>query len=318
MDRHARVLRLPARGREDPRAHPPQALARGAVGHPDPQGQAADHGRHLHRPAGDRDRQVGRRGGCAPPRAPRDHEEERSHQHQRDQAPRARREARCAVDRRAAPEPGELPPRDEALARVRDALGRAGHQDHRGRQARRRRDEPARDVLRGPCAAAHDPRGHRLRLRRGADDLRRHRREGLGQQGRDHAGGLRGRQQRARRPPRRPGSGTATPRRVGRGPRRLARARRSERGPRGPRHRPPQAAWPASRRTRSASGPGRAGGPRAERGGRRDRGDAGRGTAGRAGDAGACGARRRGRDPETTEVAPEATPEAAPENGDAA
>ena len=39
-----------------------QALARRALGHPDPQGQAADHRRHLHRAPGDRDRQVGRRG----------------------------------------------------------------------------------------------------------------------------------------------------------------------------------------------------------------------------------------------------------------
>ena len=53
-------------------------------------------------------------------------QQERPHQHQRDQAARARREARRAVDRRAAPEPRQLPPRDEALARLGDALGRAG------------------------------------------------------------------------------------------------------------------------------------------------------------------------------------------------
>ena len=50
--------------------------------------------------------------------------EERPHQHQRDQAPRARREARRAVDRRAAAEPRLVPPRDEALARLGDPLGR--------------------------------------------------------------------------------------------------------------------------------------------------------------------------------------------------
>ena len=49
--RHEGVPGDAARGRQDPRAHLPQALARGAVGHPDPQGQAADHGRHLHRAA---------------------------------------------------------------------------------------------------------------------------------------------------------------------------------------------------------------------------------------------------------------------------
>ena len=95
-----------------------EAVARGPLRHPDPQGQAAGHGRHLHRPPRDRDRQVGRRGRRAAQGAARDHPEERPHQHQRDQAPRARREARRAVDRRAAPEPRQLPPRDEALARV--------------------------------------------------------------------------------------------------------------------------------------------------------------------------------------------------------
>ena len=49
--------------------------------------------------------------------------EERAHQHQRDQAPRAGREARRAVDRRAAAEPRVVPARDEALARLGDPLG---------------------------------------------------------------------------------------------------------------------------------------------------------------------------------------------------
>ena len=55
----------PARGHQDPRAHLRQARPRGPVRHPDPQGQAADHDRHLHGAARDRDRQVGRRGGRA-------------------------------------------------------------------------------------------------------------------------------------------------------------------------------------------------------------------------------------------------------------
>ena len=50
------------RGRPHPRAHLQEARARGAVRHPDPQGQAADHGRHLHRAPGHRHRQVRRRG----------------------------------------------------------------------------------------------------------------------------------------------------------------------------------------------------------------------------------------------------------------
>src|SRR3712207_9019553 len=49
----------------------------------------------------------------------------------------------------------------------------------------RRGDEPLGDVLGGPRAAAHDPRGHRLRVHRGEDDLRPDRREGLDQQGRE-------------------------------------------------------------------------------------------------------------------------------------
>ena len=168
-----------------------EAVARGPVRHPDPQGQAADHRRHLHRAPGDRDRQVRCRGGRAPQGPARADAQERPHQHQRDQAPGARREARRAVDRRAAAEPRLVPPRDEARARVGDPLRRAGDQDRLRRPPRRRRDEPLRELLRGPRAAAHDPRGHRLRLRRGEDDLRPHRRQGLDQQGRDHAGGLR-------------------------------------------------------------------------------------------------------------------------------
>ena len=62
VHRQEGVRGLHPRGRQDPRAHLQQARARGAVGHPDPQGQAADHGRHLHRAPGHRDRQVGRRG----------------------------------------------------------------------------------------------------------------------------------------------------------------------------------------------------------------------------------------------------------------
>ena len=193
MDREAGVRGLPARGREDPPAHPRKALPRGALRHPHPQGQAADHRGHLHGAPGNRHRQVRRRGRRAAPRAPRDHEEERPHQHQRDQAPRARRQARRAVDRGAAREPRQLPAGDEALARLGDALGRAGHQDRRGGPPRRRRDEPSRDVLRGARPAAHDPRGHRLRPGRGEDDRRPDRRQGLDQQGRDHARGLRGR-----------------------------------------------------------------------------------------------------------------------------
>ena len=99
---HEGVLGVPARGHQDPRAHLQQARARGPVRHPDPQGRAADHDRHLHGAPGDRDRQVRRRGRRAAQGHPRHDQQGRPHQHQRDQAARARREARRAVDRRAA------------------------------------------------------------------------------------------------------------------------------------------------------------------------------------------------------------------------
>ena len=244
VDRQEGDRRLHPRGHPDPRPHQRQARARRPVGHPDPQGQAADHGRHLHGAAGDRDRQVGRRGGRAPQGAPLDHRQERPHQHQRDQAPRARRAARRAVDRGAASEPRVVPARDEALARLGDALGRAGDQDPVRRPARRRRDEPQRALHRGPRAAAHDPRRHRLRLRRGEDDLRPDRRQGVGQQGRDHARGLRG----VARPRADLGGRrlAPSPRLEHRGPRRLPRERpRPRPGPRGPRASSRSAAAPA-------------------------------------------------------------------------
>ena len=119
-------------------------------------------------------------------------------QHPRDQAPRAGREARGAVDRRAAAEPRRLPARDEARAHQRDALGRQGREDPGVRPPRRRRDGAHRGLLGRPRAAAHAARGHRLRLLRGPHHLRPHRREGLDQQGRDHAQGLRAGPDRAR------------------------------------------------------------------------------------------------------------------------
>ena len=119
-------------------------------------------------------------------------------QHPRDQAPGARRQARRAVDRRAAPEPRRLPARDEARADQRDALGRQGREDPGVRPPRRRRDGAHRGLLGRPRAAAHAARRHRLRLLRGPHHLRPHRREGLDQQGRDHAQGLRAGPDRAR------------------------------------------------------------------------------------------------------------------------
>ena len=180
----------------------------GAVRHPDPQGQAARDHRRLYRAPGHRHRQVGCGGGRAAPRDPRHDAEERPDQHQRDQATRAGREARRAVDRRAAREPRQLPAGDEALPGVGHALWRSRRQGAVRRPAGRHRDVPLGEVLGGARAAAHAARRHRLRVRRGEDDLRPHRREGLDQQGRDHARGLRGRHGRARGTALRAGSGS--------------------------------------------------------------------------------------------------------------
>ena len=90
---------------------------------------------------------------------------------------------------------------DEALARERDSFGCGRSQGAVLRPSRRFRDEPFRAVLRGPRPAAHDPRRHRLRLHRGANPDGPDRSQGLDQQGRDHARGVRRRSRaEARRP----------------------------------------------------------------------------------------------------------------------
>ena len=134
--------------------------------------------------------------------------------------PGARRDARRPVDRRAAPEPRGLPARDEARAHERDALGRQGREDPGVGPARRRGDGAHRGLLGRPRAAPHAARRHRLRLLRGPHHLRPHRREGVDQQGRDHAQGLRAGPDRAR------GAAGGRP---GRRPRRRRRARRRAR-----------------------------------------------------------------------------------------
>ena len=94
------------------------------------------------------------------------------------------------VDRRAAAEPGRLPPRHEARADQRYALGRQGRQGPGLRSFGRRRDGPHRGLLGRSRPAAHAARRHRLRLPRGPHDVRAYRRQVLDQQGRDHARGL--------------------------------------------------------------------------------------------------------------------------------
>ena len=250
----AQLRRLPARGHPHPRPHREQARARRPVGHHDQEERERDRGEHPHRAPGHRDRQVGQRGGRPPARPAQAHEQGRQGEHPRDQAARARRQARGPVDRRAAAEPRRLPARDEALADVRDALRREGREGSGLGPAGRRRDGPHRGLLGRPRPAPHDARRHRLRLPRGAHDLRPHRREGLDQQGRDHAQGLRVRPDAARRAaagerrrwrrrarPRRPR------RRTGRWPRWTGRPWRWRRSRRRP--------WPAGRRRHREGGP---------------------------------------------------------------
>ena len=67
-------------------------------------------------------------------------------------------------------------------------MGAQGIKVKCGRPARRRRDRARRGLPRGPCAAAHAARRHRLRDVDGEDHVRHHRREGLDLQGRDRRG----------------------------------------------------------------------------------------------------------------------------------
>ena len=119
----ARLQRLPRSRTSAIRSHIIGKLAHAGLSrHHDPQGRQRGGGQHPHRAPGHRDRQVrlrGRRPAQGP--APDDAQADQG-QHPRDQAPRARREARRAVDRRAAAEPRRLPPRDEARPDERDAL----------------------------------------------------------------------------------------------------------------------------------------------------------------------------------------------------
>ena len=131
-------------------------------------------------------------------------------QHRGDPQARDRRAADRRLDRPAAREADHVPPRDEARDAERDAPRRAGHQDDELGPPERHRDRAHRVVPRRPRAAAHAARRHRLRLLRSEDDVRRHRHQVLGVQGRpprqrrsaehQHAGRRRGRPPQAPRP----------------------------------------------------------------------------------------------------------------------
>ena len=187
--RGEKLRRRPPGRPADPRSHRQQALARRALEHHD---RAPRRGRrrHPHRPPGHRDRQVGQRSRRAAQGAAQAHRQPGESEHPRGQAPRARRQAGRPVDRRAAAEPGRLPPRDETRPDLGDALRRQGRQGPGLRPPRRGRDGADRKLFRRPRAAAHAARRHRLRLLRGAHDDRPDRRQMLDQQGRSHARGL--------------------------------------------------------------------------------------------------------------------------------
>ena len=132
---------------------------------------------HHHRPQGRRGRQAARR--AAEADGPRG-----LHQHPGDPASGARRPAGGRVDRRPARAPHRLPPRHEEGHGVGLPLRRQGDQDPGRRPPGRRRDRALRVVPGRAPAAPHAQGRHRLRLRRGAHDLRHDRREGVGLQGR--------------------------------------------------------------------------------------------------------------------------------------
>ena len=189
--------------------------------------QAAGRGdrRHPHGPPGHRDRQVRLRGRRPAPRPPQADQQAGQGQHPGDQAPGARRQAGRPVDRRAAPEPGRLPARDEARAHLGHALRRQGREGPGLRPPGRRRDGAHRGLLRRPRPAPYPSRRHRLRLRRGPHNHRPHRRQVLDQQGRGHARGL------PLGAGRRPGGGPGPAPPEARSPRRRVRRRPPAPGP---------------------------------------------------------------------------------------
>ena len=134
--------------------------------------------------------------------------------------------------------------------------GAKGVKIHVRRPPGRRGDVALGDLLGGPRAAAHAARRHRLRLRRGEDDVRAHRRQGLDQQGRDHARGLRRGRAGHRRTAGRAGPGTP-PRRSPRRPRPRRPGRSAWGRPRGsrPRRAPAPRPAPPNRPARPAAPP---------------------------------------------------------------
>ena len=175
---------LRGRGRRDPATHVQGSRARRHLQGRDRAHPRAGPGGHPHGPPGHRDRPQGCRGRPHPQRSREAHRQAGAAQHPRGQGPRDRRAARRPGRRGAAHQPRRVPPRHAQVDPDRDALRRQGHPGAVLRPPRRRGDVALGVLPRGPGPAAHAAGRHRLRLLRGEDDVRPHRREGLDLQGR--------------------------------------------------------------------------------------------------------------------------------------
>ena len=144
--------------------------------------QAQD--QHLHLAPRDHHRPQGAGGRQAEAGDPEEDRQGGLHQHPGDPEARARRPARVGVGGAPAREAHRLPPGHAQGGGRRPALRRQGDQGAGVGPPERRRDRPLRVVPARPAAAAHAPRRHRLRLPRGAHELRPDRREVLDLQGR--------------------------------------------------------------------------------------------------------------------------------------
>ena len=173
------------RGLEDPRLPDERAAPRRHQPGRDRAHPRSPAHRRPHRPPGHRDRAPGQRGRPPAGGPGQDHRQPQgAAQHPGDQAARARRRPHRPGRGRPAVRPGRVPPRHEAGRAERPEGGRAGHPGAVLRAPGWLRDGAHRELPRGPGAAAHAARRHRLRLPRGPHHRRPHRREGVALQGR--------------------------------------------------------------------------------------------------------------------------------------
>ena len=173
-----------ARGHQGPRVPGQEAVARlGGQDHDRAPGEERAH-HDPQRASGRRHRQEGRGHRDAPRRPAQDDGRRRRPQHRGDPQAGDRRAAHRRLDRAAAREADHVPPRHEARDAERDAPRRPGHQGDVVGPPERRGNRAPRVVPRRPRAAAYAARRHRLRFFRSAHDVRRHRHQGVGVQGR--------------------------------------------------------------------------------------------------------------------------------------